>query len=132
MNPCDGYPPYSLSRGASSPLEYFSIGEHSIDRLFALCLYGGGEGIRTLGSCESLVFKTSSLNHSDTPPNNAMVVIIARIVQIVNAFSEKVTIINFAVQAPPFIGSQKSYTIRKRHTPKQACGGRGESIRPFT
>ena len=24
LNPCDGHPPYSLSRGASSPLEYFS------------------------------------------------------------------------------------------------------------
>ena len=31
---------------------------------------GGGEsGIRTHGSCESLVFKTSSLNHSDISPS---------------------------------------------------------------
>lgn len=29
---------------------------------------GGEEGIRTLGSFESLVFKTSSINHSDTSP----------------------------------------------------------------
>ena len=30
--------------------------------------YGGEEGIRTLGSFESPVFKTGSLNHSDTSP----------------------------------------------------------------
>ena len=33
--------------------------------------FSGGEGgIRTHGSCESLVFKTSSLNHSDTSPSS--------------------------------------------------------------
>ena len=36
--------------------------------LAALWKNGGEEGIRTLGSCESLVFKTSSLNRSDTSP----------------------------------------------------------------
>ena len=30
---------------------------------------GGESGIRTHGSCESLVFKTSSLNHSDISPD---------------------------------------------------------------
>ena len=32
--------------------------------------FGGEGGIRTHGSCESLVFKTSSLNHSDTSPSS--------------------------------------------------------------
>ena len=68
LNPRAPYEAYSLRRGASSPLEYFSIGEKSIVRRSGEVI-GGGDGIRTHGSCESLVFKTSSLNHSDTPPN---------------------------------------------------------------
>ena len=50
-------------------------------------VFDGGEGgIRTHGSCESLVFKTSSLNHSDTPPNDATLVIISHIFWNVNSF----------------------------------------------
>ena len=44
-------------------LGYFSVyGEKIISE------FGGEEEIRTLGSCESPVFKTGSLNRSDTSP----------------------------------------------------------------
>ena len=61
-------PAYALSRGASSPLEYFSKCNvlFYIKLTFLRC--GGEDGIRTHGSFESLVFKTSSLNRSDTSP----------------------------------------------------------------
>ena len=36
---------------------------------------GGEEGIRTLGSYESLVFKTSSLNRSDTSPSVTQIIL---------------------------------------------------------
>ena len=62
LNPCAGYPTYSLSRGASSPLEYFS-------RWLELSWRRGRDSNSWFLS-ESLVFKTSSLNHSDTPPQN--------------------------------------------------------------
>ena len=57
LNSRASYPTYTLSRGASSPLEYFSKRWRrewdSNPRLIA----------------ESLVFKTSSLNRSDISPN---------------------------------------------------------------
>ena len=74
MNPRDGYPPYALSRGASSanlsksPDEVWYYYEKMRSETAVLKRYGGEGGIRTHGSCESLVFKTSSLNHSDTSP----------------------------------------------------------------
>ena len=46
MNSRAGYPTYTLSRGASSPLEYFRIGDD--EKLFLLKRSGGGKGIRTL------------------------------------------------------------------------------------
>ena len=69
MNPRDGYPPYALSRGASSA--NLSKSPDEVWYYYEKCSckrYGGEGGIRTHGSCESLVFKTSSLNHSDTSP----------------------------------------------------------------
>ena len=42
LNPCAGYPTYSLSRGAPSPLGYFSM-----VNIKEKC--GGEEEIRTLG-----------------------------------------------------------------------------------
>ena len=81
MNPCASLPTYSLSRGAPSPLGYISIACIHLYRSFwdgsfyrTLCpsgqnRFGGEGGIRTHGSDESLVFKTSSLNPSDTSPN---------------------------------------------------------------
>ena len=74
LNPRDGYPPYALSRGASSanlsksPDEVWYYYEKMRSETAVLKRYGGEGGIRTHGSCESLVFKTSSLNHSDTSP----------------------------------------------------------------
>ena len=70
MNPCAGFPTYSLSRGAPSPLGYISkqvkfLVFVQFPRQKAV---GGEGGIRTHGPCGSLVFKTSSLNHSDTSP----------------------------------------------------------------
>ena len=56
LNARAAFATYSLSRGAPSPLGYFSV------------KYGGEEEIRTLGSFESPVFKTGSLNRSDTSP----------------------------------------------------------------
>ena len=71
LNPRGSYPPYALSRGASSTswviLQMSELNSFFIKFLF-WCRYGGEGGIRTHGSCESLVFKTSSLNHSDTSP----------------------------------------------------------------
>ena len=49
-----------------------------------LC-YGGEGGIRTHGSCESPVFKTGSLNHSDTSPClNDSLNIIPQLIDFVN------------------------------------------------
>ena len=61
-------PAYALSRGASSPLEYFSMVAFSLNIQLPFKVFGGEDGIRTHGSFESLVFKTSSLNRSDTSP----------------------------------------------------------------
>ncbi len=85
MNPRDGYPPYALSRGASSAnlstspqpnfhsVFNFDSGKASLNET---CLSVGGETeIRTLGSFESLVFKTSSLNHSDISPYRERIVL---------------------------------------------------------
>ena len=46
LNSRAGYPTYTLSRGASSPLEYFRIGDDKIN--YSLLRDGGGKGIRTL------------------------------------------------------------------------------------
>ena len=64
-NPRAGFPTYTLSRGASSA--YLSTSPNRIMKNIKKC--GGEEEIRTLGTCVSLVFKTSSLNHSDTSPD---------------------------------------------------------------
>ena len=70
MNPRAGFPTYSLSRGAPSPLGYISKQvQFLVFVQFPRQKAVGGEGgIRTHGPCGSLVFKTSSLNHSDTSP----------------------------------------------------------------
>ena len=47
LNPRAGYPTYSLSRGAPSPLGYFSMVK--IYKVIHLKSSGGGEEIRTLG-----------------------------------------------------------------------------------
>ena len=67
-NPRTVLPAYSLSRGAP----YSHLGTSAW--LQVVSGYGGekggGEsGIRTHGSCESPVFKTGSLNHSDISPH---------------------------------------------------------------
>ena len=58
-----------------SGLRLYSLLETAVLNSFLfLCrerrFFGGEGGIRTHGSCESLVFKTSSLNHSDTSPSS--------------------------------------------------------------
>ena len=63
MNPRGSFPPYALSRGASSPLEYFSM---ITIRYNIKWRRGWDSNPRSLA--RSLVFKTSSLNHSDTSP----------------------------------------------------------------
>ena len=66
LNSRAGYPTYTLSRGASSANLSTSPTEIK-NTIFC----SGGEGeIRTLGAYASLVFKTSSLNRSDTSPRS--------------------------------------------------------------
>ena len=65
LNPRASHPTYSLSRGAPSPLGYFSVWIFN----FAIekCWRRGRDSNPWLCE-ESLVFKTSSLNRSDTSP----------------------------------------------------------------
>ena len=71
MNPCAGFPTYSLSRGAPSPLGYFSM-VNSIKNYLAsdsgIYKWRRGRDSNSWSLAGSLVFKTSSLNHSDTSP----------------------------------------------------------------
>ena len=67
LNPRAGFPTYALSRGASSPLEYFCIMVTKIKNMKLCWRRGWDSNPRSLAG--SLVFKTSSLNHSDTSPN---------------------------------------------------------------
>ena len=63
---------YALSRGASSPLEYFSMVAFIRTILF-LGKAGGEDGIRTHGSYETPVFRTGSLDRSDTSPRQHLI-----------------------------------------------------------
>ena len=68
MNPCAGFPTYSLSRGAPSPTwvhlqNQWQYKYHKYEKLLAERV--GFEPTALLGS---LVFKTSSLNRSDISP----------------------------------------------------------------
>ena len=72
LNPRAAFTTYTLSRGASSAnlstspnIEKYEL----VKRLCAAFRDGGEAEIRTLGAFASLVFKTSSLNHSDTSPS---------------------------------------------------------------
>ena len=62
MNPRAAFTTYTLSRGASS------ANLSTSPNIYDIGLNGGEAEIRTLGAFASLVFKTSSLNHSDTSP----------------------------------------------------------------
>ena len=71
------FPAYSLSRGAPSTYlgtSPYLLNYRNLRELRAPCCWlkkvGGEGGIRTHGSFESLVFKTSSLNRSDTSPHH--------------------------------------------------------------
>ena len=67
MNPRAAFTTYTLSRGASSA--NLSTSPNLVFIKFTVNKKSGGEAeIRTLGAFASLVFKTSSLNHSDTSP----------------------------------------------------------------
>ncbi len=61
LNPRAGHPTYTLSRGASSPLEYFSMVNLKLS-------WRRERDSNPWLLAESLVFKTSSLNHSDISP----------------------------------------------------------------
>ena len=66
--------PTPLAGAPRHQLEYYSVcrkigcGEQPIRADLVVKKCGGEEGIRTLGSFESPVFKTGSLNRSDTSP----------------------------------------------------------------
>ena len=66
LNPRAAFTAYSLSRGAPSASWVLPQVENIKIMEFT---YGGESGIRTHGSCESPVFRTGSLNHSDISPN---------------------------------------------------------------
>ena len=76
LNPRAGYPTYSLSRGAPSPLGYFSTCK--VTKNMKMEKQGvkpawksnwrRGRDSNPWSLARSLVFKTSSINHSDTPP----------------------------------------------------------------
>ena len=77
LNPRSGFPDYSLSRGAPSAtwvllqVQFYKRYLHFLLKVLSQCCRkrsGGESGIRTHGSCESPVFKTGSLNHSDISP----------------------------------------------------------------
>ena len=76
LNPCAGFPTYSLSRGAPSPLGYFSM-VNSIKNYLAsdsgIYKWRRGRDSNSWSLAGSLVFKTSSLNHSDTSPRLMLV-----------------------------------------------------------
>ena len=69
MNPRASYPTYSLSRGAPSPLGYFSMVKTKNPIIIKKWRRGRDSNSWSLAG--SLVFKTSSLNHSDTSPYQA-------------------------------------------------------------
>ena len=81
LNPRAGYPTYSLSRGAPSPLGYFSKGKfiyiYEVEkrdkhpkhgRPCSDMIWRRGRDSNSWSLAGSLVFKTSSINHSDTSP----------------------------------------------------------------
>ena len=95
LNPRAAFTTYTLSRGASSATwVLLHIGRIVIIIQFTKCPFciekghfvGGETEIRTLGSFESLVFKTSSLNHSDISPFDRTLSIIAENFVFVNTF----------------------------------------------
>ena len=68
LNPRASFPTYSLSRGAPSPLGYFSM--VNVSELIRVAVWWRrGRDSNSWSLAGSLVFKTSSLNHSDTSPN---------------------------------------------------------------
>ena len=67
LNPCAGYPTYSLSRGAPSPLGYFSM-VNLFKNIILSFFWRRGRDSNSWYLSISLVFKTSSINRSDTPP----------------------------------------------------------------
>ena len=69
LNPRAGFPAYSLSRGA--PSASWVLPQAEWKRRNAAVEFGGESGIRTHGPFGSLVFKTSSINHSDISPQGA-------------------------------------------------------------
>ena len=60
LNSRAGYPTYTLSRGASSPLEYFRIGDDKTD-ISSKKEVAEGKGFEPLWDCSLTVFKTASL-----------------------------------------------------------------------
>ena len=68
---------------------------------------GGEEGIRTLGSDESLVFKTSSINRSDTSPCQVTDNMIASFLGVVNtcrfvfSLTRSFSVCRYQASAPP-------------------------------
>ena len=74
MNPRAGFPTYTLSRGASSANLSTSPCRINIIKYEIYRRFGGEGEIRTHGALASLVFKTSSLNRSDTSPTERIIV----------------------------------------------------------
>ena len=73
LNPRDPFEPYSLSRGAPSPLGYFSSMVNAISGINVAERVGFEPTVHSA----SPVFKTGSLNRSDTSPFGFSFIIIA-------------------------------------------------------
>lgn len=77
LNPRASFLTYSLSRGAPSPLGYFSKGAVQLS-IFILkkwfAIWRRGRDSNSWSLAGSLVFKTSSLNHSDTSPTRSIII----------------------------------------------------------
>ncbi len=84
MNSRAGFPTYTLSRGASSA--NLSTSPCRIYKKYLKQDFGGEGEIRTHGALASLVFKTSSLNRSDTSPSLTTYKSIATICMFVKSF----------------------------------------------
>ena len=107
LNPRAGFPTYSLSRGAPSPLGYFSMVNYHENFCSSLDVkWRRGRDSNSWSLAGSLVFKTSSLNHSDTSPCLARVIYYHKGKTHVNGFRKS------------FLSSRKDRTrLHSWHTP---------------
>ncbi len=81
-----------------------------IDNQFRVAKFGGGGEIRTHGTLAgTLVFKTSVLNHSTTPPREIYPSLKTFIWKLLNAlFFEEIRVSNPGTRCDPIYGSNRT------------------------